>query len=339
MDPMKGMTRPQKMRPSSHPLSLHVFIPVVESMEQVDWKQNASMAQRRKRLLGLSVALLVWVGQIDVPVVVGEDSCRNNDETQHWGVTTSRNTHQDNVWSLNLENEDDMLFGFQPWHMRPVTIVFNDNLSLEVFETHSSFCSSGADDTGLVVWGASVALSQYLIAHPETVYGKRVLELGCGSALPSMISHLLGAVENVATDFRIQTLWQVLFQSKMNDCSLHVELLDWENPSTMADLQPDLVLAADVVYGLSHVDPLVKTIEQVLPRNASLLIATRDGRLGIPEFRRMMSRNFEERILVSSVESKDLPPLPSSISDDPLARDRWSGTFSIYIYRWKSSSR
>ena len=106
---------------------------------------------------------------------------------------------------------------------------------MEVLESTSSFCSTGADDTGLVVWGPSVALTQYLRKHPGYVRGKNVLELGCGVALPSLAAAQLGASEVIATDFRQQTLDQVKLHADLNECStIQPELLDWESPVSIS---------------------------------------------------------------------------------------------------------
>lgn len=235
--------------------------------------------------------------------------------------------------NYEIENENK----FQPVEMRRISINFDRNISLDVLEATSSSCSTStlADDTGLMVWGPSIALSQYLIKdHAKMLSGKRVLELGCGAALPSMISYRLGAAEVIATDFQPQTLEQVQYHAQLNGCSLHVELVDWTEPTTLEDFQPDIMLAADVIYGLALVPPLVNTIEQILPKSSTLIIATRDDRIGIPEFRQMMKMNFVEVQVEKSTNQNYLPSMPKTIADDPLSQGRWSGKHSIFTYRW-----
>ena len=58
------------------------------------------------------------------------------------------------------------------------------------------------DDTGLHrVWPASVALCHSLVARPEAVAGRRVLELGAGTGLPSLLcARHLCAAHVIATD-------------------------------------------------------------------------------------------------------------------------------------------
>ena len=191
-----------------------------------------------------------------------------------------------------------------------------------------------------MIWGPSLALSQFLIKqyyHRDGMLsGKKILELGCGLALPSMVAYRLGADEVIATDFRPQTLAQVQFHARMNNCPVHGELVDWTNPASLDNVRPDIVLAADVIYGLSLVPPLVHTIEKILPKGSIVVIATRDGRTGISEFRQLMNLNFVEVQVEQSIDRDYLPPMPEKIADDPLSQDRWAGRkHSIFVYRWR----
>lgn len=256
------------------------------------------------------------------------DSDNNHADFSH---SLSANTN-----SSELGFEIDMIDVFHPLGMRRVTISFNKDISIDFLEARSNVCSTGADDTGMVVWGPSIALSQYLISHPELVSRKRVLELGCGAAIPSMVSHRLEAADVIASDFRQQALEQVQYHAQMNDCLVQTELVDWETQSTLVDLHPEIVLAADVIYGLALVYPLVQTIQNILPKDSSLLIATRDGRTGIPEFRQMMRENFDEVSLLTSVDASYLPTIPTIIAEDPLSRHRWTGSYSIFAYQWRA---
>eukprot|EP00566_Odontella_aurita_P020933 CAMPEP_0113596846 /NCGR_PEP_ID=MMETSP0015_2-20120614/40606_1 /TAXON_ID=2838 /ORGANISM="Odontella" /LENGTH=356 /DNA_ID=CAMNT_0000504493 /DNA_START=49 /DNA_END=1119 /DNA_ORIENTATION=- /assembly_acc=CAM_ASM_000160 len=62
--------------------------------------------------------------------------------------------------------------------------------------------SFGCGKLGSSVWPSSVALCLHLAAHPEAVRGRRVLELGAGCGLPSLLCRdALGANAVLATDF------------------------------------------------------------------------------------------------------------------------------------------
>ena len=50
-------------------------------------------------------------------------------------------------------------------------------------------------------WNTARTLSDYLLRHPSLVRGRRVLELGAGAGLPSIVSALAGAERVTITDY------------------------------------------------------------------------------------------------------------------------------------------
>jgi predicted nicotinamide N-methyase len=238
-----------------------------------------------------------------------------------------------------FENDEDSDYKeikdtpFCPIGMQGFTLRFNDDISLSLLQADSAVCEIGVDDTGMLLWGASVTLSQWLIRyHPEIVRDKTVMELGCGGAVPSMVSYHLGASRVLSTDFRQATLDHVRYHADQNKCSLDVELVDWEDAERIPSLRPDVILAADVIYGVALVPPLVKTIEKYLSPDGILVIATRDGRGGISEFRQLMKETFVE-VVSGSYNETYLPEMPKELFNVELSRGRWIGNHSIYTYR------
>src|SRR5690606_41947200 len=49
-------------------------------------------------------------------------------------------------------------------------------------------------------WGGGLGLARYLLDHPESVRGKRVLDLGAGSGLVGISAALAGAAHVAAAD-------------------------------------------------------------------------------------------------------------------------------------------
>lgn len=76
------------------------------------------------------------------------------------------------------------------------TIPTTLNVSVVIRET-----SFGCGKLGYCVWPASVVLGLLLVAHPDIVRGKRIMELGAGCGLPSSLCQRLGAEVVLATDF------------------------------------------------------------------------------------------------------------------------------------------
>jgi len=182
--------------------------------------------------------------------------------------------------------------------------------------------------------------------------GKQILELGCGgAAVPSLMTACyLGAKRVIATDYLSSTLDHVQYHVAMNPCIrstsspiIETYQIDWEDIDSQKKLneeydinQSDVILAADVIYGIPLVQPLVDTIERMLSlkRDSRLIIAIKDGRYGVQEFRQMIKGNFVET-RIESFDNSFLPPIPTGIENNILLRDRYYGNFTIYTYRWK----
>ena len=287
-----------------------------------------------------ALILLLVLSPLNVPVASSSKSASHNQ--QPICVSSDECTaffEKDAVFLHNNEEEEKQNIleetPFSPVALEAFQLRFNDNISLSLLQARTAFDTSGADDTGLVLWGPSVTLGQYLANyHPEIIQQQIVMELGSGIAVPSLVACHLGASQVITTDFRQATLDHVQYHADQNKCQLWVQSIDWQNKDTIPSLQPDVILAADVIYGVALVPPLVKTIEKYLAKNGTLVIATRDGRHGIPEFRHLMKDNFVE-ITSESRDHTYLPQMPKQLKDDVITRGRWMGNHSIYTYKWR----
>ena len=97
-----------------------------------------------------------------------------------------------------------------------------------------------------VLWRSGVALAREL--DGEDLAGKRVVELGCGLAVPSLAAASAGA-EVLATDADIDALEVVGRNAKENSVDVETMVVDWSEPTELLERGPfDLVLASDVLY-------------------------------------------------------------------------------------------
>jgi predicted nicotinamide N-methyase len=114
-----------------------------------------------------------------------------------------------------------------------------------------------------VLWRSGVALAREVAAEP--LAGKRVLELGCGLALPSMAAARAGA-SVLATDADPEAMELVARNAELNGVTIETATIDWTSPEAVAERAPfDLVLAADVLYER----PTVALMLSLLPRLAA----------------------------------------------------------------------
>ncbi len=121
------------------------------------------------------------------------------------------------------------------------------------------------------VWASGVVLAS-VVAERE-LSGARVLELGCGLALPSLAAALRGA-SVLATDWSPDAIAVLELNAARNGVSLESALVSWSEPEPLVAHAPwDLVLAADVLYERRNTEELLA----LLPRlGGQVLLADPD---------------------------------------------------------------
>ena len=94
-------------------------------------------------------------------------------------------------------------------------------------------------------WAGGQALGHYILDHPETVRGRRVLDLACGSGLVAIAAALAGAQDVAANDIDPMCEAATALNAGLNDVPVRFiagNLLDDRLPDV------DVILAADVFY-------------------------------------------------------------------------------------------
>jgi predicted nicotinamide N-methyase len=95
--------------------------------------------------------------------------------------------------------------------------------------------------------------------------GRRVVELGCGLAMPSLVAARAGA-EVLATDESDEALALVQHNAAANGASVETARIDWAQPSELIRRAPfHLVLAADVLYERGNVAVLLELLPWLAP--------------------------------------------------------------------------
>jgi len=107
------------------------------------------------------------------------------------------------------------------------------------------------------LWPASLALANAL---PD-VHGLRVVELGCGLGVPSLVAAARGAVVT-ATDWAPEAVALLRRNAARNGVELRAEVRDWREPWAE---RFDLALAADVLYERRNVQPLLERLRELAP--------------------------------------------------------------------------
>jgi predicted nicotinamide N-methyase len=108
------------------------------------------------------------------------------------------------------------------------------------------------------LWPAAPALVKVL---PEQLEGVRVLELGCGLGLPSLVAAARGA-DVTAIDWAEDAVALLRRNAERNGLTLVAELHDWRRP---LDRAFDLAVAADVLYERRNVEPVLARLREAAP--------------------------------------------------------------------------
>uniref|UniRef100_A0A914WFC6 Uncharacterized protein n=1 Tax=Plectus sambesii TaxID=2011161 RepID=A0A914WFC6_9BILA len=161
-------------------------------------------------------------------------------------------------------------------------------------------------DVGGVVWDSALATCKLLELReerePHCFVGKRVLELGAGTGVCSLLLASLGA-QVTATDLDEQ-LDLLRLNVSVNEThfnksggSMRVEALDWNCEQSLKKFSAtsfDMILIVDCVYYESSVQPLIDTICALASAHTEILCAYEERNLGQPQ---LAQKRFFEQIL------------------------------------------
>jgi len=131
------------------------------------------------------------------------------------------------------------------------------------------------------VWPAGLALAQALPARLDDI---RIVELGCGLGIPSLVAAARGA-HVTATDWAQEAIDLLRENAARNRLSLRAEVADWRAFAGSFEL----ALAADLLYERRNVDPLL----ELLPILAPEVLIAEPGRPAAAEFLRRAEERWE----------------------------------------------
>src|SRR5687767_10281588 len=114
-----------------------------------------------------------------------------------------------------------------------------------------------------VLWRSGVALARELAG--VHLRGLRVVELGCGLAVPSLVAARAGATV-LCTDAEPEALELAALNARANGLGIETLRLDWSEPAALDRRAPfDLVLASDVLYERPSVAELLALLPRLAP--------------------------------------------------------------------------
>lgn len=120
----------------------------------------------------------------------------------------------------------------------------------------------------------SIILSRYLVEN-GLLRNKRILELGAGIGLPSIISIKEGAESVIITDLpsALSLLERNVRENTEESNVPQFIALDWEKDDHFGEY--DLILGADLVYSKEMFEPLKSTLRRLCNNRTTIYMASK----------------------------------------------------------------
>jgi predicted nicotinamide N-methyase len=118
-------------------------------------------------------------------------------------------------------------------------------------------------------WAGGQAVARYVLDHPETVRGRRVLDVASGSGLVAIAARLAGARSVTANDIDPYSIAAVMLNAKVNRVTLSTHLGDLLDESGG---DAELVLVGDLFYDDAIAAKALAFIDRVTARGGRVLV-------------------------------------------------------------------
>lgn len=155
------------------------------------------------------------------------------------------------------------------------------------------------------LWPAGKLLAQAMDRHP--VEGRRILELGCGIGLASLVLQRRGA-HVVASDAHPLAEVFLAYNAALNALpAVHYRQLRWDRPlPTLGEF--DMVIASDVLYERGQAELIAQVVERHAADCAEVIL-TDPGRGNSARFQRLLAeQGFVTEETSCPMDDGDPPP-------------------------------
>ena len=129
-------------------------------------------------------------------------------------------------------------------------------------------------------WAGGQGLARYILDHPETVRGERVLDFASGSGLVGVAAMMAGAREVMASDIDPWAETAIRLNAELNRVPLGFTGVDLIGEA----VEVDILLAGDVFYDRTFADALIPWFSR-LAQQGKLVLVGDPGRSYLPRER------------------------------------------------------
>jgi len=167
-------------------------------------------------------------------------------------------------------------------------------LTEDAFE-HEEFLPYWAE-----LWPSALALARAVGAR--SLRGARVLELGCGLGLPSLVAAGAGG-RVTATDWAEDAIAMLVRNAARNGLAIEALTVSWTAPDVLVTRAPwDLVLASDVLYEPRNGVALLPLLPKLVDARGEIWLAD-PGRAAAGPFLEAAAETF-------AIDSRRAPEIP-----------------------------
>lgn len=129
-------------------------------------------------------------------------------------------------------------------------------------------------------WAGGQGLARYVLDHPESVSGKRVLDFASGSGLVAIAAAKAGAAKVLAADIDPWTQTAIRLNAALNSVDIGFTGVDLVGKPVDADV----LLAGDVFYDRAFADLLLPWFLELTAKGVSVFVGD-PGRAYLPKQR------------------------------------------------------
>lgn len=179
--------------------------------------------------------------------------------------------------------------GFIRAHTRLLPVPHAPEISLHVAEEATELWQKTEDELATIdlpppfwafAWAGGQALARYVLDHPETVRGRKVLDFASGSGLVAIAAAKAGAASVVAADIDAFAAAAIGLNAAANGVAVAVRLDDLIG----RDEGWETVLAGDICYERELAARVIDWLSSLSQRGATVLIGD-PGRSYLPRER------------------------------------------------------
>ncbi|MCD2175478.1 class I SAM-dependent methyltransferase [Rhizobium sp. C4] len=129
-------------------------------------------------------------------------------------------------------------------------------------------------------WAGGQGLARYVLDHPASVAGKRIVDFASGSGLVAIAAMQAGAAHVLAADIDPWTGTAIGLNAGLNGVAVDYTRDDLVG----ADIDADVVLAGDVFYDQGFAEALIPWFERLASNGIAVLVGD-PGRAYLPKDR------------------------------------------------------